>query len=264
MRLFHHKKLRDKILSIAVISNVALVAMIILGFTYLENFANAFKSFERKELKLYEITSSVKDNIGILHRLVLSGSITGFKGNTELTKQLEEAKARSTAEVEKLTVFANGYGEPKLKEIAEKISARYKGLLQMSQTLDAQQASSRQDMLDTLDGIEAVSKRMFAELDELDGYAKRSLLSTSDKIDEDAAEDKKTIFFIGVMGLTLSTVLSLAYIQQILTTLKNIQNGIKNFSDYLLRKQKTIAPITTKSEDEFAEMANMINENIFA
>ncbi len=119
-------------------------------------------------------------------------------------------------------------------------------------------------MLDTLDGIEAVSKRMFAELDELDGYAKRSLLSTSDKIDEDAAEDKKTIFFIGVMGLTLSTVLSLAYIQQILTTLKNIQNGIKNFSDYLLRKQKTIAPITTKSEDEFAEMANMINENIFA
>jgi methyl-accepting chemotaxis protein len=265
MGLFHHKKLRDKILSIAIISNIALVAMIILGFTYLDNFAQSFKSFEKKELKLTELTSSIKDNIGNLHRLALSGSISGFKNSAELKQKIEENSAKTTEKIEQLKTFAKGYGEPKLKEITEKIAIRYGGFLQMTHTtLGLQENSSKRESLDTLEGIESVSKKMFVELDELDGYAKSSLHESSDKIDESVAGDKKTIFFIGIMGLVISMTLSLAYIQQILISLKNIQGGFKSFSAYLLGQQKRIEPITVNSEDEFAQMADMINENISA
>jgi methyl-accepting chemotaxis protein len=264
MHLFRHKKLRDKVLSIALVSNIALVAMIILGFTYLENFAESFKSFERKELRLSEITSSVKQNIHQMHRMTLGGTITGFDKNPQLIKNLDETKLKSQEEVKKLVSFAESYGEPRLKEIAEKISVRHSGFLQIADGLIKNKASSKSDIIDTLEGVEAVSNRMFAELDELDKFAKKSVYDKSDTIDSKVVEDKKTIFMIGILGLTFSTILSFAYAKQILLSLSIIQFGIRDFSNYLLRKQKSILPITVNSEDEFAEMAAMINENIFA
>lgn len=60
-----------------------------------------------------------------------------------------------------------------------------------------------------------------------------------------------------------STALSFAYAQQILISIKHIHIGIRNFSEFLIYRQKSIAPITNESsEDEFADMAKMINENI--
>jgi methyl-accepting chemotaxis protein len=264
MRLFHHKKLRDKVVSIALVSNVALVAMIVLGFVYLENFANSFKNFEKKELMLSEITASIKQNVNHMHGLMLSGTITGFKNNPELLKKLDEEKAKSKEEIQKLVLFADGYGEPKLKEIAQKISIRHGSLLQISDGLIKEKLSSKTDVSDTLDGVEAVSNKMFTELDLLDSFAKKSLYTRSDKIEKDVTDDKKTIFFIGLLGLAFSTVLSFGYAKQILLSLNEIKNGFKEFSNYLLRNQKTIVPINVNSEDEFAEMAKMINENIFA
>ncbi|MDD3468306.1 MAG: hypothetical protein PHE67_14265, partial [Campylobacterales bacterium] len=264
MRLFHHKKIRDKILSIALVSNIALVAMIILSFLFFERFADSFRSFEAKELRLTSITSSVKNDIQVFHRLALSGTIVGFKSDPTLSKKLEEARAKSSSEVARLVAFAGKSNEPKLKEIAERISIRYNGFVQITNTLISGESKSKEDITDTLIGIEAVSKRMFDELDQLDGFAKKSLEIKSKSIEADAVDDKKTMFLIGGIGFVLSMILSFAYSQQILTSLRQIQNGIRDFSDYLLRRQKTISPISIKSDDEFAQMANMINENIFA
>jgi methyl-accepting chemotaxis protein len=196
--------------------------------------------------------------------MTLSKTIAGLDKNPELTRKLDETRLKSQEEVAKLVSFAESYGEPRLKEIAEKIAVRHNGFLQISDGLVKNNISSKSDVIDTLEGVEAVSDRMFAELDELDKFAKKSVYEKSDTIDSKVVEDKKTIFMIGILGLTFSTILSFAYAKQILLSLSIIQFGIRDFSNYLLRKQKSILPITVNSEDEFAEMAAMINENISA
>ena len=103
---------------------------------------------------------------------------------------------------------------------------------------------------------------MFNELNELSAFAKESMKAKNSTIDQEVDEYKKNIFLIGILGLAFSTALSFAYAQQILISIKHIHIGIRNFSEFLIYRQKSIAPITVSSEDEFADMAKMINENI--
>ena len=262
MRFFRHRKLRDKILTIATVASIALITMIYFSFTYLEKIADSLKVFQQKELKLAEITDSVKQNLVILHKNSVSLAVSETE-SPKLRENLKQSIAKAGSEIQKLTDFANGYGEPKLRDMAAKLSIRYKGLQQISNPLlTADIKTNKANIFDTLEGIDAVSDRMFNELNELSAFAKESIKTKNSTIDQEVDEYKKNIFLIGILGLAFSTALSFAYAQQILISIKHIHIGIRNFSAFLIYRQKSIAPITVSSEDEFADMAKMINENI--
>jgi hypothetical protein len=94
---------------------------------------------------------------------------------------------------------------------------------------------------------------MFNELNELSAFAKESIKTKNSTIDQEVDEYKKNIFLIGILGLAFSTALSFAYAQQILISIKHIHIGIRNFSEFLIYRQKSIAPITVSSEDDKRE-----------
>ena len=76
MRFFRHRKLRDKILTIATVASIALITMIYFSFIYLEKIADSLKVFQQKELKLAEISDSVKQNLVILHKNSVSLAVS--------------------------------------------------------------------------------------------------------------------------------------------------------------------------------------------
>ncbi len=74
-----------------------------------------------------------------------------------------------------------------------------------------------------------------------------------------------TMYFIIVLSIIALFVISLSVFFTLKLSLKslfNIKNGLLGFFDYLNRKNSSVQFLDDKAEDEFGEMAKLINENI--
>lgn len=67
-----------------------------------------------------------------------------------------------------------------------------------------------------------------------------------------------SIFFI----LLVSTIIGWLVSNNIITSIYAVQNGLKDFFDYLNHKKTDVKKIDIKSKDEFYQMAMIINENV--
>nr|WP_228154282.1 methyl-accepting chemotaxis protein [Aliarcobacter cryaerophilus] len=67
---------------------------------------------------------------------------------------------------------------------------------------------------------------------------------------------------IGLIILISTIFLFIKITSNIVDSLKNFQTGLLNFFTYLNREKTTVEPINLNSEDEFGEMAKVVNENI--
>ena len=65
-----------------------------------------------------------------------------------------------------------------------------------------------------------------------------------------------------VFILLISTIIGWLISNNIVTSIYAVQNGLKDFFDYLNHKKKSIKKIEIKSKDEFHQMATIINQNV--
>ena len=63
--------------------------------------------------------------------------------------------------------------------------------------------------------------------------------------------------------LLISTIIGWLISNNIVTSIYAVQNGLKDFFDYLNHKKKSVKKIEIKSKDEFHQMATIINQNVF-
>ncbi|WP_165790383.1 sensor histidine kinase [Arcobacter caeni] len=62
--------------------------------------------------------------------------------------------------------------------------------------------------------------------------------------------------------LLISTIIGWLISNNIVTSIYAVQNGLKDFFDYLNHKKKSVKKIEIKSKDEFHQMATIINQNV--
>ena len=74
----------------------------------------------------------------------------------------------------------------------------------------------------------------------------------------------RVIFSFGLITIVITFMALLGFYFSIMVSVKKLKSGLLDFFEYLHRRRKNVSSIMLTSEDEFAEMANMINENIFA
>ncbi|OQX73041.1 MAG: hypothetical protein B6D59_06740 [Campylobacteraceae bacterium 4484_4] len=78
----------------------------------------------------------------------------------------------------------------------------------------------------------------------------------------DASTDNWIIFiYILIANIAINIALAL-FTNQIVSNLEKLKNGMASFFAYLGRKSNRIEPIVVQSNDEFRELADMINENV--
>ncbi len=65
-----------------------------------------------------------------------------------------------------------------------------------------------------------------------------------------------------VFILLISTIIGWLISNNIITSIYAVQNGLKDFFDYLNHKKKSVKKIEIKSKDEFHQMATIINQNV--
>ncbi|MFA7084058.1 MAG: ATP-binding protein, partial [Arcobacteraceae bacterium] len=65
-----------------------------------------------------------------------------------------------------------------------------------------------------------------------------------------------------VFILLISTIIGWLISNNIITSIYAVQNGLKDFFDYLNHKKKSVKKIEIESKDEFYQMATIINQNV--
>jgi methyl-accepting chemotaxis protein len=73
-------------------------------------------------------------------------------------------------------------------------------------------------------------------------------------------EEMESLVVFIVLGLIIVYLVFLS--KNITGSLREFQNGLISFFDFINKKSNTVTPITISTKDEFKEMANVVNENI--
>lgn len=99
-----------------------------------------------------------------------------------------------------------------------------------------------------------------ARIKEVDGVRN----DVGGKLSEQLEHMHRTIFGFGIVTTVIMFMALFVFYMGVVVSVQKVKDGLLGFFEFLHRRQKTISPISIKSDDEFAQMANMINENIFA
>jgi methyl-accepting chemotaxis protein len=92
-------------------------------------------------------------------------------------------------------------------------------------------------------------------------------LETINKSAKNLMQDAKSsldfaLLFISIFAMLLYTIFSLLISNQILSSIKNFQNGLLGFFSYLNKETNQVNNLNDKDKDEFGDMAKVVNTNI--
>jgi len=91
----------------------------------------------------------------------------------------------------------------------------------------------------------------------------KAIKAIKNQIQEDLSETlKNQTLFIIVISVILSLFILFMVRQVVLVSLSKLKHGLDDFFDFLQNKKENINKIDINTNDEFAQMANSINENI--
>ncbi|WP_417327575.1 methyl-accepting chemotaxis protein [Halarcobacter sp.] len=112
-----------------------------------------------------------------------------------------------------------------------------------------------QEILENMKKMVAVGTQLEKELDEINIHA-----------NEQRAEAESTqtmqLLIVGVIASIIFIVMALTLIKSILSNLENFQRGLVSFFKYLNNEADHVELLNDKNQDEFGQMAKIVNQNI--
>ncbi|MGB0989708.1 MAG: methyl-accepting chemotaxis protein [Halarcobacter sp.] len=112
-----------------------------------------------------------------------------------------------------------------------------------------------QEILENMKKMVTVGTQLEKELDEINIHA-----------NEQRAEAESTqtmqLLIVGVLATILFIVIALTLIRSILSNLENFQRGLVSFFKYLNNEADHVELLNDKNQDEFGQMAKIVNQNI--
>lgn len=252
-------KSKIKILSLLAITIIVLMGVITYFFT--NYFKESFIEMQTKELQVKNISYSLKDKILNLHKLILTQSLLQ-KDNKEDGQKITELNQKIMSSFEEIKVIMISNDNQDLLEILEKLSIRYKSYYSIAKDLPDQFTVNFADGVDSLTGINAISQKMFEELDFFISKANTQINNRLILIDTNMIYMTNFFVFIALFSLLVFVIFGHILQNTILHSLKNLENGIDDFFQFLSQKVSSVKGIEIIYDDELGKIATKINDNI--
>jgi len=112
-----------------------------------------------------------------------------------------------------------------------------------------------QEILENMKKMVAVGTQLEKELDEINIHA-------SEQRTEAESTQTMQLLIVGVIATILFIVIALTLIRSILSNLENFQKGLVSFFKYLNNEADHVELLNDKNQDEFGQMAKIVNQNI--
>ncbi|WP_424686064.1 MAG: methyl-accepting chemotaxis protein [Halarcobacter ebronensis] len=112
-----------------------------------------------------------------------------------------------------------------------------------------------QEILENMKKMVAVGTQLEKELDEINIHA-------SEQRTEAESTQTMQLLIVGVIASIIFIVMALTLIRSILSNLENFQRGLVSFFKYLNNEADHVELLNDKNQDEFGQMAKIVNQNI--
>jgi methyl-accepting chemotaxis protein len=252
--------IKNKIYAISLLSSVVLSVIVAVAISGLISINKNFSSFSEQDLLVARYSHYLKENILTIEKLLLTSSLDAE--DDESLKKAQKLRKDVVKNLEELSQLAKVYNDKKLMKIVKNLKIRFKSFYAMASSMPEDFKEDMEDGIDTLLGVTAVSEKMQKELEVLVTFAREHLTNKVDYISEDIKFSEYLVGVIGVLGIFLSFALSGFIALRIIKSLNTFKRGLLDFFDYLGRKRDNTEKIVIKSNDEFLEMASVVNKNI--
>lgn len=253
--------IKSKIKILALLATVIILMMTFVAYGFANYLKSNFVAMETKELQIKNISNSLKNDISNLHNYILTHSLLKEQQTLE-KKVIDDLNQKILKDFENIHIIMVSTNDKKLLETLEKLNIRYRSYYAMAKDLPVQFSADFEDGIDNLLGINAISNKMFEELDLF-------ILKSNENLNERFFEINKNmsnmiIVFFLVSFISLLIFLLLGYILQhtILISLQNLSNGIDGFFKFLSQKTTKVNDIEIVYNDELGKISAKINDNI--
>ena len=253
--------IKSKITFLSLLAMVIIIIMSFMTYVFTDYLKHSFMVMQEKELKIKNISYNLKDNIATLHKTILTQSLLE-KHETINPQTIEDLNKKIAKNFEDISKIMNSTNNLELLEILEKLNIRYKSYYDMAKILPNQFSLKFEDGVDDLIGINAISEKMFEELDFFIFKSNERFNTRLEDIDANMTNMMGTFFIISVISLLVFLVFGYILHHTILNSLKNLANGIDSFFNYLSQKTTTLKDIEVVYNDELGEIATKVNNHI--
>ncbi|MCX6076621.1 MAG: MCP four helix bundle domain-containing protein, partial [Campylobacterales bacterium] len=151
------------------------------------------------------------------------------------------------------------------KKLLVKSDESNKDLIKLNEkVLELKNADKKQEAIDMLIGDNSRNLRMNQRksLQDLVDFQKELAKKSGEDALELAKQTAWSISIFSLIGIVLSISVMLITLNMIVSSLSSIQQGLNRFFSFLNRETEKTEFINLNSEDEFGQMAIVINENI--
>ncbi|QEL44175.1 methyl-accepting chemotaxis protein [Campylobacter fetus] len=244
------KSINTKVIAIIAI----LMAMLIVLFVTLEIFIS------KVNLSFKEI-NSISDRQELLYKNIINGERTGLTVR-QLYIDINDKDALDILEatMKDFEVVRNKYkelsgGPANAANQSDKLLFIQNDILQGAKKGEKVTITDLEDLTPTWRSYRSVLEKRLEKLGEDNLKANNNLAS-----DISVLTMGFTVFIITI--IILSSLILLISKSYLLKAIKSIENGLKDFFDFLNHKNDNPKAISLKSNDEFGVMAKLINDNI--
>ena len=253
-------KIKSKILLLSMTGIVFLIISIGGAFSIYSQTQEVFNSLNRLELKSLKLTQNIVGNIGQVQKNILTKSLDKdgeleYSDTKKIVNQIHK-------DLNSLSTLAIKMEDNKFKKTADNLLIRFKSFYNMAKNMNNDFKEDYDDGIDTLIGVAGISSKMEIELKLLSKLAHNRVNNKTTLIANDIDSNKTTMVIMGIIGIIILISISIFIIVTLMDSLKYSQNGLLSFFNYLTKSTTTVKKMTPKYNDEFAEMAKVVNNNI--
>jgi len=246
------------------ISAFAILYLVVLASTNIYSsykVKDVFIDLQKHELVITKTTEDMVINILKLNKLVTFTSFTGETTDKTLLKS-KQYNQTILKQFEYLYKLLKNENDKKLLDLLTKIKKRYQVFAPMALNIHKAFKEDFEDGVDEAFGLNAISKKMNSELEEL---SKQTKINFTNKIKDLSTFMDKTInitIFTAGIAIVLFVLFTHILATSIITSVKDFQVGINDFFQYLNKKKKNTELLKSDNNDEISAMAEIVNQNI--
>jgi signal transduction histidine kinase len=253
--------IKTKITALALLATAIIIIMSFVTYVFTDYLKNSFVAMQAKELKVKNISYSLKDKISNLHKSILTQSLLqkDDKINIQTIETFNKEIMSNFKEIHSIMASSNN---EELLEILDKLNIRYESYYDMAKRLPNKFSLNLDEGLDDLAGINAISEKMFEELDFFIVKSNDRFNYRLQRIDENMTNMLEIFFTVSIVSLLVFLIFGYILQHTILNSLKNLANGIDGFFKFLSQKTTELKDIEIIYNDELGEIVTKINEHI--
>ena len=257
--------IKSKLLTILVLSTLAILSLIVYTLFSLNGIKNRFSSVIKNDFYLYKTANQIKSDISKIDSIILYSTL-----NKDTKLNLDSLKNNINKNLKNLEVFAKQNKNKKLLKTLKKLDLRFKAYFNIGKMLPesfSDEDNDEEDKLDDLMALQSIKNKMNVELN---GFLNLS----SNKLDNSIKLFAKSIINscfsfieIAVLILLLTFVLGIIFSKDIANTIKKTVNSFQKLAQERKLKfevdenqSQEIVEIEKSVQGLLNEIAEVLNE----